>query len=170
MEFYAKWAGAFLLAVSGMLAGLGASHEYVRRVREIEAMILCLNRMRAEIELRLTPMNDIFHTLSILPGPCAAFFRALAAALEKGGGETLENLWRRAAEENFRPCAARDILAELGASLGCFDAGEECGAIAYAAGRLETELEQARRDNATQGVLRRRLGAAAGIGLAILFL
>ena len=159
-----------MLAVSGMLAGLGASHEYVRRVREIEAMILCLNRMRAEIELRLTPMNDIFHTLSILPGPCAAFFRALAAALEKGGGETLENLWRRAAEENFRPCAARDILAELGASLGCFDAGEECGAIAYAAGRLETELEQARRDNATQGVLRRRLGVAAGIGLAILFL
>ncbi len=170
MELYIKAGGAILIAVSGILAGLCASREYARRVRDIEAMILSLGRMRAEIELRLTPMDEIFRELASRDGPCAAFFASLSAAFAEGNEETLGGLWRRTAMTSLRPSAAREIFAELGPSLGCFDAGQECAAIDYAAGRLKTELEQAREENATQGVLRKRLGAAAGVGLAILFL
>ena len=60
MELYLKVGGAALVAASGVLAGLYAAREFARRVREIEAMIDCLNRMQAEIALRLTPMDEIF--------------------------------------------------------------------------------------------------------------
>lgn len=74
MELYIKAGGAVLIAASGILAGICASREYAQRVREIEAMILNLGRMRAEIELRLTPMDEIFRELALSDGPCAAFF------------------------------------------------------------------------------------------------
>ena len=170
MELYIKAGGAVLIAASGMLAGICASREYAQRVREIEAMILNLGRMRAEIELRLTPMDEIFRELALSDGPCALFFTSLSTALSEENEDTLHLLWQRAAMEAFKPSAERDILIELGTSLGCLDAEQECRAIDYTITRLRTELEQAREENMTQGVLRKRLGAAAGIGLAILFL
>lgn len=169
MELYLKVGGAALIAASGVLAGLYAAREFARRVREIEAMIDCLNRMQAEIALRLTPMDEIFKTLASQDGPCAVFFDKLAAVLSGETDKALADLWQREAA-CLRPSKARDILAALGPSLGCFDAEQECGAIAYTVEQLKTELARAQEENATQGTLFKRLGAAAGVGAAILFL
>ena len=129
MGLYFKVGGAALIAVSGVLAGLYAAREYAGRVREIEAMIDCLNRMQAEIALRLTPMEEIFRNLASQDGPCAVFFANLAAALSGETDDTLESLWQRETAW-LRPSKARDILAALGPSLGCYDAEQECSAIA----------------------------------------
>lgn len=170
MEVYFRWGGAALLAAAGILAGIYAAREYARRVREIEAMIAALNRMQAEIELRLTPMEDIFRDLASQDSPCASFFTALAGKVSKMCEEPLAALWQRTAGETLQTSNARDIFAALGPSLGCYDAQQECGAIAYTVERLKRELARAQEENVTQGTLFRRLGAAAGIGLAILFL
>lgn len=170
MELYIKAGGAVLIAASGILAGICASREYAQRVREIEAMILNLGRMRAEIELRADAHGRNFSRIGFVGWAVRAFFTSLSTALSEENEDTLHLLWQRAAMEAFKPSAERDILIELGTSLGCLDAEQECRAIDYTITRLRTELEQAREENMTQGVLRKRLGAAAGIGLAILFL
>lgn len=120
--------------------------------------------------MRLTPWTKFFANWLCRMGRALLFFTSLSTALSEENEDTLHLLWQRAAMEAFKPSAERDILIELGTSLGCLDAEQECRAIDYTITRLRTELEQAREENMTQGVLRKRLGAAAGIGLAILFL
>ena len=170
MEFYLKTGGTILFLLAGFLVGQRAAQEYLQHMRNIESMILCLDRMQGEIAWRLTPMEEIFRDLTAQEGPCAAFFSRISHDFSEERQESLAALWQRTACETFTPSRARDIFAQLGQSLGSFDAEQECHAIAYAVERLKTELEQAQEANRTQGVLKRRLGVAAGIGLAILFL
>lgn len=169
MELYFKLGGAALIAASGVLAGLYTARGYARRVREIEAMIDCLNRMQAEIALRLTPMDEIFKVLASQDGPCAVFFKKLEAALSNETDEPLAGLWQRETVW-LSPSKAREIFAALGPSLGCFDAEHECNAISYTVEQLKMELAHAQEENATQGTLFKRLCAAVGVGAAILFL
>lgn len=170
MEFYFRWIGALLIAAAGILTGFYAAREYKRRVREIEAMIAALNHMQAEIALRLTPMADIFRDLASQNTPCTSFFAAIVTGITEIYEEPLASLWKRMANESFPPSDARDIFAALGSSLGCYDAQQECAAITYTVEQLKRELTHAQEENITQGMLLKRLGAAAGVGLAIIFL
>jgi len=162
--------GALLIAAAGVLVGICAAREYAYRVRECEGMIAALARMRAEIEVRLTPMSDIFAVLAEEDSVCTPFFAALCDRMAASDGEMLGALWQRTARDILPESASREIFSALGASLGCYDAAQECAAIGYTMSRLETELAAARETSAVQGGLRRKLGAAAGVGFAVLFL
>lgn len=170
MTWTVRALGAVLLAASGYLAGRRMEEEYRRRVREIEGLIRCLAQMQAEITLRLTPMDEIFSALALSGEACAPFFRELADRLRAPGETTLAAHWRRAAEHALPPGEARDILISLGSSLGCYDAAQECAAIACAAGELERILTLSREDLSVRGTLCVRLGTACGAVIAILFL
>ena len=52
MEFYLKTGGTILFLLAGFLVGQRAAQEYLQHMRNIESMILCLDRMQGEIAWR----------------------------------------------------------------------------------------------------------------------
>ena len=162
--------GALLVAAAGVLAGLGAAREYALRERELRDLAQALARMRAEIELRLTPMPELFALLAREGGGSAPFFEALSREMESENCPPLESLWEETVSRTFPPGASRDALVPLGAFLGGYDGPEECAAIARAEERLQAALTAAETERRIRGPLALRLFAATGAGLAILFL
>ncbi|MBE6934946.1 MAG: hypothetical protein E7458_00435 [Ruminococcaceae bacterium] len=167
MILMTKFLGAACVVTAGTLLGMARARVYARRVRECEEMLRCLASMRREIAQRLTPMPELFRSLSQESGVCRAFFAALAAALDAGTEEPLSVLWRMHAEAAFPPSPAREQLIHLGTALGCYDAAAECAAIDAACAALEEEYRRADALSARDGQLWRRLGVAGGILAAV---
>ena len=95
-----------------------------RRRRElIAAHISALEFIKAEISSRLTPLPDCAARLAAGgPRPLRGFYLALAAALDAPCGRDFASIWGSLLENMELPPDALAVLAELGRSLGRYDA------------------------------------------------
>lgn len=167
-----KWLGcAFALCACGAL-GWSAARELKLRVEQLRAMMAALEEMERELSCRLTPMPELLAGLGErTPGAAGQFFARCAAGMEGLDGP-FSRLWDEALAESGLSLAEEDrrVLAELGGTLGRYDAASQCSAIGQVRGRLAENLVCAAERRDRLGRVYGVLGLSAGAALVILLM
>lgn len=154
--------GAGMLALAGGALGYEKKAELRRQQRCLHQLCGALGRMESELLTLQSPLPQLLARLEDCP-----FFLLVSAGF---GGEPLERLWQRAAEVQPIPTADRQLLGELGAVVGRYDARHQAAEITLVRRQLQDHSEALDREIAQRGRHFTGLGAALGAMLAaILF-
>lgn len=164
--------GAAMVAGCGIWFGNHQAGRLVQRVQVLEMLKDSLGQLRRELELRRTPLPQLFQELSVNTSwPVNKLFSGCAAALEQGGPGGLPQIWTSSVEQI--PCLEQEeqrILASLGYVLGRYPGTEQGQAIAAVCRELEQRVQAARAESGRLGKVYRAVGAAGGGFLIILLL
>lgn len=165
--------GAGLLLIASAALGFGAAGELNARVRSLEMLILSFEFMERELNAHFTPISELLErTSQVLKGDVKSFYLLCISGLDKQTEQPFSVVWGEAAEAaQLRITEAElEILAEIGAVLGRYDAATQSHALNKAQERLAVRLGEAREQMRTQGKLYRTLGITSGALLSILLL
>lgn len=154
--------GAGLLALAGLMAGLGEMGRLRARLSLMEDMDAALGLMAAEIEFHARPLAEIFQLLA-RQGPVGTreFFRLLT---ENGDG--LQEMWSGAVSRFFRDDG--ELLAGLGAVLGRFEGDRQAGEIGLVRQSIRDRAERIRKEIGEKAKNYPALGLCAGAVAGIL--
>lgn len=168
-----KVIGAVLILFSGTMFGFYQAAMLSRRPKQIREFIHALQRLETEIVYGLTPLTVAFHKLADqLAHPAAGLFRqaaeALAATTDRSAGE----IWRQAAEEQWKYSALKDsekqILLQLGHTLGRSDREDQVKHLRLAVSLLQAEERTAQEDQRRYESMWKSLGVLMGALVVIL--
>ena len=164
--------GAVLVAGCGIWFGSRQARLLERRVCVLEEFGVVLEQMRRELELRRTPLAQLFRVLSNQTrASVKGLFSACAAELEEDDQDALCRIWTSQVEKLPELNGEeRRILPSLGHVLGRYPGHEQGEAIFQVCQALELQTQAARQESRRLGRVYRALGAAGGGFLIILLL
>ena len=143
----------------------------VRRAAAVlEQLLSAMELMRNEIACRRTPLPELMRQLqAAVRGPASEFFGRLAGDLERRQvGTVAASVRRQVAATPAFPSPVRQVLLQLGAGLGQYDAEGQLRSVELAEARLRSQLEQLRAQQQARVRSYCTLGVCAGLALAIL--
>ncbi len=168
-----KWIGAILLLAGCIGCGAMAVRNLSGRVITLRSLTGALDILGEELNFGLPPMVQwLQNTAKRAAHPASAFLFACANELCKGDERKLADIWRSTARETLpqlKPCDLEMVM-EIGAVLGRYDADGQSRAIAAARHRLAAQLEVAEEERGRNGKVCGALSAAAGLFLVILLI
>lgn len=160
-----------LMVIAGA-SGTGFSMALnVHRTSELlQQLLAALELMRNEIACRRTPLPELMRQLqAAVHGPASEFFGRLAGDLERRQvGTVAASVRRQVAATPAFPSPVRQVLLQLGAGLGQYDAEGQLRSVELAEARLRSQLEQLRAQQQARVRSYCTLGVCAGLALAIL--
>lgn len=164
--------GAALIGSCGVWFGEHQARRLRQRVQVLESLKLSLEQVGRELELRCTPLPQLFQELSVQAcWPAGKLLSDCAAALEQDDPAGLSQIWTSLVEElPYLERGERRILAGLGHVLGRYPGVEQEEAIAGVCRELEQYAQEAREECRRLGKVYRAVGAAGGGFLIILLL
>ena len=171
-----KWLGLLALAAAAAGTGLFFSDRLRMRTVQLEAARLWILDMEAAIRYTTAPIpallekmagEQAYRSLWFLP----ALAKACRPASGQSAGTALEAIFRQRRFLTDRLAEGdRDILLSYAGQLGCSDRDGQIRLCSLSAGRLERQLEEARRAYAEKGRLYSLLGVFAGAALVLFFI
>lgn len=169
-----KLLGAILIVAGTAAFGVGTVARLRSRVRSLTAVAGSLEIMKNEICDRLTPVPELIDIMvREAPKPAGTLFCRLKEHLPEVGQRPFYEIWRQTVAE----CRELQLteseaftLAELGLSIGRYDAGEQRTAFEYAQRRMEEFAKKARCECETNSKANAFLGVASGIFAVIILL
>ncbi len=164
--------GAAMIGGCGVWFGEHQARKLRQRVQVLEGLKTSLEQVGRELELRCTPLPQLFQALSIHAcWPAGQLFSDCAAALEQDDPAGLSQIWTRLVEElPYLEREERRSLSGLGQVLGRYPGAEQEAAIAGVCNELEQYAQEARKEFRRLGKVYRAVGAAGGGFLIILLL
>jgi stage III sporulation protein AB len=167
-----KLIGACCILLSGTMLGFYQSLLLSRRPREVRQMIQAFQRLETEIIYGFTPFPDALkQAAKSLSAPLAAMFHSAAASMETTNGQTACECWQQAVECHWSSTAMKrgekDIVHQLGFSLGITDRENQIKHIRLAVSQLQTEEHTAREEQQRFDKMWKSLGF---LGAALLVL
>ncbi len=166
--------GAIILTGGAAAWGISGVIRLKNRVQALASLITALELMRNEISERLTPMPELLDMLKEqAPFPVGLFFEKVRNGMVDLGKYSFAAIWRRMAEntpELLLNEEETNTLAELGLSLGRYDARVQSNALSYTIKRMELFLQKAEIQRERDGKTQAFLGVAAGIFAVIILL
>lgn len=155
------------------MAGFLAARRLARRPRVLRELMRALEQMEREIAFRLTPLPQLFATLSQrYKGPVGELFAQCVEGLNALGTVPAAEIWRNALKTDDLDLDERSlhVLQELGDVLGQYDEQGLRTALKRAGAELEAAAEQAELEWERKGRMDQVLGLTAGAFLAILLI
>lgn len=169
-----KLIGSILIILGTVLCGLKSILKMRRRVKSLRSVCTSLGIMESEITDRLTPMPELLEILSDEAlYPASELYSTVKGKLDHLGNNSFSELWSDALDDAaalMLNAHEKQILCELGMSLGRYNAYEQKKAIEYTLRRLETQAKKAERDSEKDSRVQAVLGLAAGIFTVIIFI
>lgn len=167
-----KWIGAGLVFAAGTMLGWYMSHQYASRPRHIRTLIQALQRLETEITFGLTPLPEALRRIAEQTAePVAAIFRRAAEELDSHTVRTADAwqtsvraVWGRTAMKE----SERDIVLQLGYSLGASDRLDQIKHLRLAMNQLQCEEENAADEQRRYAKMWRSLGMLGGALVVIL--
>jgi stage III sporulation protein AB len=168
-----KLVGALLILAAGTLLGFHQASLLANRPRQIRQASNALGRLETEISYGLTPLPDALASIGRQSAePLASFFQDAAARMSVPGGDSARESWQQALEsvwpKTVMKPATREILSELGRTLGVSSRDEQIKHIRLAVNQLHADEQSAREDQARYETMWRSLGFLAGALVVIL--
>ncbi len=164
--------GAALIGGCGVWFGEHQARKLRQRVQVLEGLKTSLEQTGRELEMRRTPLPQLFRGLSdSAPRPVKELFSGCAEALEQERAGGMPGIWASLVEE--LPCLEqeeRQLLVGLGHVLGRYPGEEQGQALFGVCRELERCIQIAREENSRMGKVYRAVGAAGGGFLIILLL
>ena len=166
--------GAIMLIGAAAAWGVGSVLRLKGRVQNLSSILTALEVMRGEICERLTPMPELLEMLrDESPYPAGLFFEKVRNSMSDLGTYSFAAIWRRSVEttpELLLTEQETQTLAELGFSLGRYDAKEQSNALSYTIRRMEIFLQKAEAQRDKDSKTQAFLGVAAGVFAVIILL
>ena len=165
-----KLLGAALIMAGAGWCGLGAVGRLRRRVRTLEALRSALVWLEEELTFRLSPLPELLERLGReRPDPVGPFFQDVLTGLRRDPEEGLRQSWRQAMVRRLDILTEeeRQILIEVGQTLGRFDAKAQGQALRQAARRLDGIRAHAQEDLKRLGRVYIALSLAAGAAVVL---
>jgi len=162
--------GAILLLTASISLGFGAAEGLKVRVRELKLLINSLEIMERELKAHLTPLPQLLEMASSTAKQSVKEFYFLCkSGLDKQNGRSFCSLWCDAAEAAQLRISEQDlqVLMELGAVLGRYDAVGQCRALMETREKLSSALSEAEIQKNKMGSVYTTLGIASGAILSI---
>lgn len=161
-----KLLGGILLTSAASAIGIYMAIQSKRSVRLLGEMLSFLEIMRNEICTRRTPMKQVLCCSNMPKYIClSGFISGIQNELDKLGSKSFTQIWCECADENllFLSENSRQVIKNLGSSLGRYDAELQAASIDRCICELTAEYE------ALSGCLKNNekmyIGLGTGIGL-----
>ncbi|WP_248925297.1 stage III sporulation protein SpoIIIAB [Paenibacillus hamazuiensis] len=168
-----KLIGCVLILFSGTMFGFYQASLLSRRPKQIRQFIQAVQRLETEIVFGLTPLAEAFGKLSSqLTEPAAGLFRTAGERLAAASDCSAADIWREAAEEQFRLTAMKtgekQILLQLGWALGRTDRDDQVKHLRLAVSQLQAEETGAIEEQKRYESMWKSLGILMGALVVIL--
>ena len=163
-----KWMGILLIIGSCGSLGMAARDRLHRRVCALASMIAALERIRAEIDGRLTPLPDILQMLADTGDRTQQrLFGEMCERAKDGAGLSLAYHWsssvRDLADELAFGADETRVLSDASSFLGRYEQSQQLRSLDYTVARLEEYRRNACEELRKRGSVYRTCGVAAGI-------
>lgn len=161
--------GALMVLAGCSGIGMAMSSAYARRVKEITAFILAMERLEAEVCGALRPLADALDAAAEhAPRGVAATLRSAAASIRDGipASEAWNSALRACASQTCLDRDDIDALSGLAVGLGASSADDQRRLIRYVSMRLKTQETAARISLAKEGRIWGYAGVLGGLALA----
>lgn len=167
-----KWIGVILIISSCGGLGFSIAADHRRTEQMLRQLVSAFNLMEWEVTYRLTSLPELYRKASeSLRGRLKTIFLNLAEELETqmtaDADSCMEEILAR--EKNL-PDSIRQILKELGASMGHFDLPGQVQGLQSLRNVCHRELEKMEDNREPRLRSYQALGVCTGAALAILFL
>lgn len=165
--------GTVLILTGAGWCGLCAAGQLRRRVRTLERLRASLVWLEEELTFRLSPLPGLLERLGReQSGAVGLFFQDALAGLRRDPEEGLRQSWRQAMVNrlDFLKEEERQVLVEVGQTLGRYDVKAQRQALVQAAGRLDTIRARAEEDARRLGRVYIALSLAAGAAVVLVLL
>ncbi len=166
--------GALLLVGGATVIGFGASWELSVRARVLGSFLSALDLMLSEIGSCLTPICELMEKLSKeAVSPLDSFFKACGEEKHEKPDVSFSIIWRKNlnhAEYLKLKTNEREVLSELGAVLGRYDADKQISAISHLQRRVQSLWQSAENDRKSLGKLYAKLGLICGVSVVIVLI
>ncbi len=165
-----KLMGAALVMAGAAWCSVRAVGRLRLRVRTLEELGAGLIWMEEELRFRAGPLPQLLERLGReRPDPTGAFFREALEGLRREPEAGLRQSWRQAMVRRLDPLKEeeRQVLLEVGQTLGRYDAQAQAAALARAVRRLDAIRAQAEEDLRRLGRVYAVLSLAAGAAVVL---
>lgn len=160
-----KLLGALCVMTGALGCGSGAVGGLRRRAQALEELHASLVWLEEELTFRMAPLPQLLERLGgDRPGEVGCFFQETAKGLEEDPEGGLYQSWRQAMVRRLpmlRP-EERQVLLEVGQTLGRYDAQTQRQALGRGARRLAALREEARGEARRLGKVHAALSLAGG--------
>ena len=169
-----KLIGAIMLIGGTAAWGLTSVFRLRARCRSLAAVTHALGVMQSEICDRLTPMPELFVQLADeAEYPASLLYKNAGDKLQSLGSASISSIWRKAVSSTPELLLAppeEAVLAELGASLGKYNADEQKNALVYTRRRMEEFTRRAEQTRDNDSKMHALLGVASGVFAVVIFI
>lgn len=166
-----KLSGAILVMLGAGWCGAYAVSRLRWRVRTLSALRSGLAWLEEELAFHLTPLPALLERLGReLPGAAGFFFSDVLHSLRRDPEGGLRKSWRQAMVRQLDELQEEDrqVLLEVGQSLGRYDAKAQCQVLRQAAARLESLQERAQEESKRLSRVYTVLSLAAGAAVVLM--
>lgn len=168
-----KLIGIGLMIAATTMVGLNMSASLSKRVSELEASLVLLEKMQTYLRYEQTPTDELIEKLATLE-----LFGSLRFLTEcrrdMGKGTPFPQAWRAGVNraKGAMHLSDKDLEAVRGISqiIGMSDAQGQISALDVTQDMLRDSLQEARQKKDTYGRLYRSLGVLSGVGIGIFLL
>lgn len=161
-------AGAILIIAAFTFFGIARARDLNHKARLVAAMATSVELLRGEIVSRLTPLPDAAARLAESgPRETRRFYGFLCVGLESLGQREFSEIWNACVKGLVVGEPEKEILRDLGCSLGRYDAIEQDAALSRCVEALGVAAERAKKEAADGGRLCAGVSISAGALLAI---
>lgn len=165
--------GAALIILSCALLGFYQANQLSNRPRQLRQWIKALQRLETEIDYGFTPLPQaLVNICGKEQSPVTLLLVEVAEQLGKRSGVTTAEAWQQAIARHWTASslkiAEREVLEQLGATLGLSDRSDQIKHIRLALSHLRSEEETAREEQMKYSKMWRSLGILGGTLIVIL--
>ncbi|MDL2273619.1 stage III sporulation protein AB [Oscillospiraceae bacterium OttesenSCG-928-G22] len=165
--------GAVLIILGTAGIGLFEVYRLNLHIETLSGFLSALELMESEIYFNISPLYDICKKLTrSARAPLRPFFAALSEGGGDVAGESFGDLWKRTLETMKLELGGeeRQVLLELGSTLGRYDIEGQAKAISYVRRRFEGFLKEAVDVKSKMGRVYGTVGLAAGAAVVIILI
>ena len=170
VNMHMKWFGALFVVVGCSGVGWLMASAISAQIKMLEQIQRILSEITCELQFRQSMLPQLFFDISEREcGPVATVFRVLSEQLSKNEHPQVYMCMKSAVElTNDLPEPAKEILLELGRSLGAYDLSGQLQQISAVESHTEFLLMQLRGHKDVRTRCCQTLGICTGVVIAIL--
>lgn len=170
---WVKIVGASLILVSTSVTGNLVAKNFLERPKQLRELRHSLQILETEISYAASFLPQALENIArINEPPVSNLFSRASKILLSQEGYTASEAWEMAIEENLSDLAIkesdREILLQLGSSLGCSNRENQLKHLKLAQEYLQKEEQKAEEEREKNAPLWRYLGVVLGIAIIIL--
>lgn len=168
-----KTIGSILIIGCSVIFGINQRSRLERRVKILEELISALDIMHSEISCMCTSTGELLTRIcKITRGEVHSFFESCSQIHKNSSDMPFSLVWNRAVKESALELTPQEkqVLSELGNSLGRYNADETLRAILHTKRNLEGYLKCATLAREKLGKLYGNLSIISGVALVIILI